>query len=162
MICVKTPAAAQKVSTAAARLGLGGLPAAVAGADALARVAETPADVVLVDTASRPDAVGFTRRVLTHSPRPRWSSSAPRSPVSPAAGGAGARGLIRGGDCEELVAAVAKALMLLLRPSSMQAVPVQRAEAGEEPDADGTDSDPADATGSANGANGANPAATGR
>jgi DNA-binding NarL/FixJ family response regulator len=136
---VKTAAAAQVVSTAAARLGLGGLiSAAVGGSDALARVAETPADVVLVDTASvRPDTVSFTRRMLTHAPGATVVFLGPEEPgVAQATVDAGARGLIRGGEREELVATVAKAIMLLLRPASMQAVPLQRSEVGEDPDAD--------------------------
>src|SRR5262249_47250440 len=107
---------------------------AVGGADALARVAETPADVMLVDTASvRPDTVAFTRRVLAHSPRATVVFLGPEeSGVAQASVDAGAPGLIPGGDKEELVATVAKTLMLLLRPSSTQAVPLQRSEVGEE------------------------------
>jgi DNA-binding NarL/FixJ family response regulator len=159
LICVKTAAAAQVVSTAAARLGLGGLiSAAVGGADALARVAETPADLVLVDTASvRPDTVGFTRRVLTHSPSATLVFLGPEEPgVAQATVDAGARGLIRGGEREELVATVAKTLMLLLRPASMQAVPLQRSEVGEDPDGEASETDPANGAGLANGANGTN------
>ncbi len=157
LVCVRTAAAAQAVSTAASRLGLGGLiSTAVGGTDAIARVAETPADVLLVDTASvRPDTVAFTRRVLNHAPGAVLVFLGPEeSTVAQATVDAGARGLIRGGDREELVATVAKTLMLLLRSSSTQAVPLQRSEgANEEPDApDGaaavpaeSDADPADA-----------------
>jgi DNA-binding NarL/FixJ family response regulator len=137
MVCVRTAAAAQIVATAAARLGLGGLiSTAVGGTDALARIAETPADVLLVDTAAvRPDSVGFTRRILTHSPSAVVVFLGPEeSAVAQATVDAGARGLIRGSDREELVATVAKALMLLLRPSSSQAVPLQRSEDEEEAD----------------------------
>ncbi len=144
LICVRTAGAAQVVSTAAARLGLGGvISTAVGGADALARVAETPADVMLVDTASvRPDTVAFTRRVLSHAPRATVVFLGPEeSGVAQATVDAGARGLIRGGEREELVATVAKTLMLLIRPSSMQAVPLQRSEAGEGEDT-GADSEP--------------------
>jgi DNA-binding NarL/FixJ family response regulator len=140
LVCVKTAAAAQVVSTAAARLGLGGLiSAAVGGNDALARVAEIPADVVLVDTASvRPDTVSFTRRILNHAPGATVVFLGPEEPgVAQATVDAGARGLIRGGEREELVATVAKTIMLLLRPASMQAVPLQRSEVGEDPDGEG-------------------------
>jgi DNA-binding NarL/FixJ family response regulator len=150
---VKTAAAAKVVATAAARLGLGGLiTAAVGGTEALSRVAETPADVVLVDTASvRPDTVSFTRRILNHAPGATVVFLGPEEPtVAQATVDAGARGLIRGGEREELVATVAKTIMLLLRPSSTQAVPLQRSDTGEDPDGDGTgegDAGMADGTG---------------
>jgi DNA-binding NarL/FixJ family response regulator len=150
LVCVRTAAAAQIVATAAARLGLGGLiSTAVGGTDALARVAETPADVLLVDTAAvRPDAVGFTRRILTNSPSAVVVFLGPEeSAVAQATVDAGARGLIRGSDREELVATVAKALMLLLRPSSTQAVPLQRSEDEEEAEADTVNGAPLGETG---------------
>jgi DNA-binding NarL/FixJ family response regulator len=109
---------------------------AISGADALARVAETPVDVVLADTASvRPDTVAFTRRVLELSPGAVVVFFGPEdSTVARGAVAAGARGLIRGGEREDLVASVAKALMLLLRSNrsvdslAAQAVPLQRSE----------------------------------
>jgi DNA-binding NarL/FixJ family response regulator len=131
------------VSNAAAQLGLGDvICTAVNGADALARVALTPADVLLVDTASvRPDTVGFTRRVLERSPESVVVFFGPEDAVvAQGAVAAGARGLIRGGEREDLTASVAKALMLLLRssrpPANLQAVPLQRSESGEEPEED--------------------------
>ncbi len=128
------------ISTAAARLGLGEhISTAVNGADALARVAAAPVDVLLVDTASvRPDTVDFTRRVLAHAPQTVVVFFGPEeSVVAQGAVAAGARGLIRGGEREDLVTTVAKALMLLLRPSApVQGVPAQRAEIdGEEGEA---------------------------
>ncbi len=149
LVCVRTATAAQVVATAAARLGLGGLiSTAVGGTDALARVAETPADVVLADTASvRPDTVSFTRRVLTHAPGATVVFLGPEeSGIAQATVDAGARGLIRGGEREELVATVAKTLMLLLRPSSMQAVPLQRSEIGDEEGEGGEGGTTAEAT----------------
>ncbi len=109
---------------------------AISGADALARMAETPADVVLADTASvRPDTVAFTRRVLELSPGAVVVFFGPEdSTVARGAVAAGARGLIRGGEREDLVASVAKALMLLLRSNrsvdglGTQSVPLQRSE----------------------------------
>jgi DNA-binding NarL/FixJ family response regulator len=134
LVCLRTPLAAQAVSSAASRLGLGEIiSTAVSGADALARVAQSPPDVLLVDTASvRPDAVGFTRRVLERSPDATVVFSGPEeSVVAERAVAAGARGLIRGGEKEDLVASVAKALMLLLRPvratTSVPAVTVAQA-----------------------------------
>ena len=120
LVCVHTPLAEQAVSNAAVQLGLADVVStAVSGNDALARVAKNPADVVLVDTASvRPDTVGFTRRVLERSPEAIVVFFGPEeSSVARGALAAGARGLIRGGEREDLVASVAKALMLLLRGS---------------------------------------------
>jgi DNA-binding NarL/FixJ family response regulator len=132
------------VSNAAAQLGLGDIiTTATSSADALARVAEAPPEVLLVDTASvRPDTVAFTRQVLQQSPEAVVVFFGPEeASVARGAVEAGARGLIRGGDREDLVASVAKALMLLLRGTRLgppQAVPLQRIEAeeAEESDAD--------------------------
>jgi DNA-binding NarL/FixJ family response regulator len=139
LVCVRSVLAAQAVSNAATQLGLSEvITTAMSGADALARVAETPADVLLVDTASvRPDTVGFTRRVLERSPDAVVVFFGPEDAVTArGAVAAGARGLIRGGEREDLVASVAKALMLLLRSNrtaeinatGQQSVPLQRSE----------------------------------
>jgi DNA-binding NarL/FixJ family response regulator len=130
--------AAQAITNAAAQLGLSEvISTAVNGAEALARVAASPADVLLVDTASvRPDTVAFTRRVLEHAPEAVVVFFGPEDAViARGAVAAGARGLIRGGEREDLVASVAKALMLLLRSGRAmdgaappQAVPLQRSE----------------------------------
>jgi DNA-binding NarL/FixJ family response regulator len=154
LVCVHTPLAEQAVSNAAAQLGLADVVStAVSGNDALARVAKNPADVVLVDTASvRPDTVGFTRRVLERSPEAIVVFFGPEeSSVARGALAAGARGLIRGGEREDLVASVAKALMLLLRgsrtdwlASASVPLPSQRSEP-EDPDAP-ADGAPADGT----------------
>jgi DNA-binding NarL/FixJ family response regulator len=81
----------------------------------------------------RPDTVGFTRRVLERAPEAVVVFFGAEDPVvAQGAVAAGARGLIRGGEREDLVASVAKALMLLLRsfraPLSGQPVPLQRSE----------------------------------
>jgi DNA-binding NarL/FixJ family response regulator len=110
--------AAQAVTNAATQLGLGDvITTAVNGPEALARVAAVPADILLVDTASvRPDTVAFTRRVLERAPEAAVVFFGPEdSTIARGAVAAGARGLIRGGEREDLVASVAKALMLLLR-----------------------------------------------
>jgi len=133
LVCVRTPLAAQAVASCAARLGLGEvIHTAVAAAEALMRLAEINPDVVLADTSSvRPDAIGFTRRVLERVPDAVIVFFGPEDPATAqAAVAAGARGVIRGGEHEELVASVAKALMLLLRPARA-AVPLQRSEPGE-------------------------------
>jgi DNA-binding NarL/FixJ family response regulator len=123
--------AEQAVSHAAAQLGLGELvTTAVGGSAALARVERHPADVVLVDTAAvRPDTVAFTRRVLERSPGATVLFFGPEeSTVARGAVAAGARGLIRGGDREDLVVSVAKGLMLLLRgPRRVDAAAGERA-----------------------------------
>ncbi|MFD0822050.1 helix-turn-helix transcriptional regulator, partial [Micromonospora zhanjiangensis] len=70
LVCVRTPLAAQNVASAAARLGLAPVVrTAVSDPEVMLRLAERPADVILADTAlTRPDSVGFTRRVLARSP----------------------------------------------------------------------------------------------
>lgn len=145
LVCVRTALAAQAVSNAAAQLGLSEIiSTAISGADALARIAESPADIVLVDTASvRPDTVGFTRRVLEFVPAAVVVFFGPEdASIARGAVAAGARGLIRGGEREDLVASVAKALMLLFRANrggdagGPQPVPLQRSEP-EDPGRDG-------------------------
>jgi DNA-binding NarL/FixJ family response regulator len=135
LVCVRTSATAHAVATAAAQLGLSEvISTAVSGPDALARVAAGQVDLLLVDTVSvRPDTVGFTRRVLERAPEAVVVFFGAEDPVvAQGAVAAGARGLIRGGEREDLVASVAKALMLLLRsfraPLSGQPVPLQRSE----------------------------------
>src|SRR4051794_710792 len=97
---------------------------AVSETEAMIRLAERPAEVVLADTAvTRPDSVGFTRRVLARAPGAQvvlFGAEDPRVAAAPVA--AGARGVIRGVE-HDLVSVVAKALLLLLllpaRPSAM-------------------------------------------
>ncbi|HLT12341.1 MAG TPA: helix-turn-helix transcriptional regulator, partial [Micromonosporaceae bacterium] len=137
MVCLRTPWAEQVVANAAAQLGLSDvISTASSGAEALARMARSSADIFLVDTAAvRPDTVGFTKRVLERSPGAVLVFFGPEDPeVARAAIAAGARGLIRGGEREDLCASVAKALMLLLRGNRPSTVPLQRSEgeAGEE------------------------------
>ncbi len=140
LVCVHSAQAEQAVSHAAAQLGLAEVVAtAVGGSDALTRLAHRPADVLLVDTASvRPDTVAFTRRVLERAPDATVVFFGPEdSTVARGAVAAGARGLIRGGEREELVASVAKGLMLLLRGNrgldfagnGSVPLPLQRSEA---------------------------------
>jgi DNA-binding NarL/FixJ family response regulator len=118
LVCVRSTLAAQAVTNAATQLGLGDVITTAASApEALARVAAVPVDILLVDTASvRPDTVAFTRRVLERAPDAAVVFFGPEdSTIARGAVAAGARGLIRGGEREDLVASVAKALMLLLR-----------------------------------------------
>jgi DNA-binding NarL/FixJ family response regulator len=82
------------------------------------RLAERPADVVLADTAlTRPDSVGFTRRVLARAPGAALLLFGAEEPgVASAAIAAGARGLISSGVEYDLVSVVAKAMLLLAGP----------------------------------------------
>src|SRR6266513_6086738 len=90
---------------------------AVTGVEVLARLAERPADVVLVDSAlARPDPVGFVRRALGYAPGATLVLFGPEDgQVASAAVAAGARGVIRGGD-PDLVTSVTKTLLLLCLP----------------------------------------------
>ena len=132
LVCVRTPLAAQTVASTAARLGMTGVVrTAVSETEAMIRLAERPAEVVLADTAvTRPDSVGFTRRVLARSPQAQvvlFGAEDPR--VAAAAVAAGARGVIRGVE-HDLVSVVAKALLLLLLPvRPQQGMPINGANA---------------------------------
>jgi DNA-binding NarL/FixJ family response regulator len=114
LVCVRTPLAAQSVASCAARLGVFTLRTAVSEAEVLARLAEQPAELILADTAvTRPDSVGFTRRVLAQAPQAvlvLFGSEEPRTAAAVVS--AGARGVIRGGD-HDVVGTVAKALLLI-------------------------------------------------
>jgi DNA-binding NarL/FixJ family response regulator len=122
---------------------------AVSETEAMIRLAERPAEVVLADTAvTRPDSVGFTRRVLARAPQAQlvlFGAEDPR--VAAAAVAAGARGVIRGVE-HDLVSVVAKALLLLLLPVRPQGMPIN-----------GTNAQPATVAGGARNSN--SPAARG-
>ncbi len=164
LVCLRSAVAAQAVSTAAAQLNLTDLiSTAVGPAAVLARVAEGPVDLLLIDTAAvRPETVNFTRLVRERSPDAVMIFFGPEEPTAAqAAVAAGARGVIRGGDHEDLVTSVAKALMLLLRPVRPAGVPLQRSEPGEGEEAEATDEATAAAdagTGDAPESRAANPA----
>ncbi|MFV2099935.1 LuxR C-terminal-related transcriptional regulator [Micromonospora sp. LOL_024] len=118
LVCVRTPLAAQHLTSAAARLGLSGaVRTAVSDPEVMLRLAERPADVVLVDTAlTRPDSAGFVRRVLARAPQAAvLLLGAAESEAAAATINAGARGHIQGMD-HDLTSAVAKALLLLSAP----------------------------------------------
>ena len=146
LVCVRTPLAAQTVASTAARLGMTGVVrTAVSETEAMIRLAERPAEVVLADTAvTRPDSVGFTRRVLARAPQAQvvlFGAEDPR--VAAAAVAAGARGVIRGVE-HDLVSVVAKALLLLLLPVRPQGMPIN-----------GTNAQPATVAGAARNTNSA-------
>ncbi|PZF95607.1 helix-turn-helix transcriptional regulator [Micromonospora deserti] len=118
LVCVRTPLAAQHLTSAAARLGLSGVVrTAVSDPEVMLRLAERPADVVLADTAlTRPDSPGFVRRVLARAPQAAvLLLGIEESEAAAATISAGARGLIQGVD-HDLTSAVAKALLLLAAP----------------------------------------------
>jgi len=78
---------------------------------------------------TRPDSVGFTRRVLARAPQAQlvlFGAEDPR--VAAAAVAAGARGVIRGVE-HDLVSVVAKALLLLLLPVRPQGMPINGSNA---------------------------------
>jgi DNA-binding NarL/FixJ family response regulator len=129
---VRTPVAAQAVVTCAARLGVGtAVRTAVSVADALSRLAEQPADLILVDTAlSRPDSVEFTRRIVAAAPGAAVVLFGVEDPrISAAAVAAGARGVIRA-DAADPVTVVAKALLLVLSPAGEPATARSAAKNG--------------------------------
>lgn len=118
LVCVRTPVAARAVSACADRLGVAmAVRTAVSGVEVMARLAERPADVVLVDTAViRPDPVGFVRRATRFAPDASIVLFGPEnSQVAAAAVVAGARGVIRSRD-QDVVTSVAKTLLLLATP----------------------------------------------
>src|SRR5256714_706119 len=118
LVCVRTPVAAQAIAVCANRLGMASVVrTATTGVEVLARLAERPADVVLVDSAlTRPDPVGFVRRALGYAPGATLVLFGPEDgQVASAAVAAGARGVIRGGD-PDLVTSVPKTLLLLCLP----------------------------------------------
>jgi DNA-binding NarL/FixJ family response regulator len=124
------------VANCAARLGLGEIVhTAVGGTEALDHLGQTAADVVLADTtAVRTDPVGFTRGVLERCADAVLIFFGPQEPpTARATVEAGARGIIRGGEHEDLVISVAKTLMLLVR-TVRPAVPLQRSEGAGEPE----------------------------
>jgi DNA-binding NarL/FixJ family response regulator len=96
----------------------GAVRTAITVSEALARLAEQPADLVLVDTAlSRPDSVEFTRRLLAAAPTAAVVLfGVEDARIASAAVAAGARGVIRA-DVADPVTVVAKALLLVLSPA---------------------------------------------
>lgn len=116
LVCVRTPLAVQTVAAAASRLGVGhAVRTAMTLVEALTRLSEQPADLVLADPAvARPDSAEFARRILSVSPSSMlvfFGSEDPKS--AQAAIAAGARGVIRV-DPSDPVTTLAKAMMLVL------------------------------------------------
>jgi len=132
LACVRTPDAARAVAVCADRLGVSSsVRTAVTSVEALARLAERPADLVFVDgPLTRPDPVGFVRRAMAYSPRATLVVyGLPEPTVASALIAAGARGVIRGGDTD-LVTAVTKTVLLLgLTESGIP--PIERISRGD-------------------------------
>jgi DNA-binding NarL/FixJ family response regulator len=116
LVCVRTPVAAQRIAAWAAHLGVtAAVRTALSGDEALARLAERPADVVLIDVGmTRPDPVQFTRRVLSRNPHIALVLVGAEDPRAAAAAvAAGARGVIRAGEHgEDLTSALAQGILL--------------------------------------------------
>ena len=116
LVCVRTQVAAQTVAAAAARLGVAhAVRTAVTMVEALARLSEQPADLVLADpTLARPDSAEFSRRVLAVAPGATvvfFGTEEPRAAAAAIA--AGARAVIRV-DTADPVTTLAKAVLLVL------------------------------------------------
>jgi DNA-binding NarL/FixJ family response regulator len=103
--------------------------------EAMLRLAEAPAGIVLADTAvARPDPVEFTRRVLVRAPEAVVIFVGTERPrLAAAVVAAGARGLLPY-DGRDPVGVVAKAALLLsLQPAPGAVVPAQRGDGAAEP-----------------------------
>jgi DNA-binding NarL/FixJ family response regulator len=140
LVCVRTPVAAQRIAAWAAHLGVAAaVRTALSGEEALARMAERPADVVLIDVGmTRPDPVQFTRRVLSRGPHTALVLVGADDPRAAAAAvAAGARGVIRAGEHgEDLVSALAQGILLACpngRTNAAQSMPLGRPAAPAAP-----------------------------
>lgn len=132
LVCVRTAAAAATIASCAERLGVAaGVRTVTSAAEAIAQLAAFPAGIVLADTAlTRPDTVGFTRKVMTAVPHAQLVLFGPEEPAAAqAAIRAGARGLIGGTDPDP-VSTAAKALLLVSRPAARTADAVRPAVSG--------------------------------
>jgi DNA-binding NarL/FixJ family response regulator len=133
LVCVCTAHSAAAIASCAERLGVGaGVRTATSAAEAVAQLSAFQASVVFADTAlTKPDTVGFTRKVLAAAPQAQLVLFGPEEPtVAQAAIRAGARGLI-GGNEPDPASAAAKALLLVTR--SMQPSPSLAAVAAAKP-----------------------------
>lgn len=128
LVCVRTTAAARQITAHAARMGVtAAARTALSEHEALARLAERPADVVLVDAGVWPHSVDFTRRLLHRNPGTAVVLvGVEDSRLAAAAVTAGARGVIRTGGCGDyLVTALTRGILMVCR-SGQPPVPVQR------------------------------------
>lgn len=119
LVCVRTTESAAAIDMVAKRLDLEArVRTATSAADALAQLAAFPASIVFADTVlTKPDTVGFTRRVLAGAPHTQLVLFGPEEPkVAQAAIHAGASALIGGNDLD-LASTAAKALLLVVGES---------------------------------------------
>lgn len=126
LVCVRSAQSAKTIALCAERLGVGdGVRTALSAADAVTQLAVFPANIVFADTAlTKPDTVGFTRKVLAVAPQAQLVLFGPEEPaVAQAAIRAGARGLI-GGSEPDPASAAAKALLLVARSPAPSPPPV--------------------------------------
>src|SRR5690606_26794827 len=109
-----SPSAARSIEACAAGLGVSAIRTASSDAEAMARLTERPAELILADTmVTRADPVGFTRRLLDRSPGATvllFGDEDPRTAAALVA--AGGRGVIRGG-ARDPVAAGGEALLVV-------------------------------------------------
>lgn len=132
LVCVRSPAAAQAIAVFADRVGVtSAVRTASSSVEVMARLAERPADTILVDaTLARPDPASFVRRALGYATGATVVLFGPEDPqVAAAAVAAGARGVIRGGKDQDLVLAVTKTLLLLCVPGGARSPGSTRAGA---------------------------------
>jgi DNA-binding NarL/FixJ family response regulator len=118
LVCVRTSQAAANIGSCAERLGVGSaVRTATTAEDAITALQSFPAAIVFADTAlTRPDTVGFTRKVMSAVPHAQLVLFGLEEPATAqAAIRAGARGLIGGADAD-MASAAAKALLLVNRP----------------------------------------------
>ncbi|GGM23506.1 LuxR C-terminal-related transcriptional regulator [Dactylosporangium sucinum] len=132
LVCVRTQVAAQTVAAAAARLGVAhAVRTAVTMVEALARLSEQPADLVLADPAlGRPNAAEFSRQLLAVAPGATvvfFGTEEPRAAAAAIA--AGARAVIRS-DTADPVTTLAKAVLLVLSQVRGNDEPVLQARVG--------------------------------
>ena len=71
LVCVRTAQSAATIAACAERLGVGAsVRTATSAAEAITQLSAFAANIVFADTAlTKPDTVGFTRRVLAASPQ---------------------------------------------------------------------------------------------
>src|SRR5829696_7809311 len=99
LVCVRTSQAAANIGSCAERLGVGSaVRTATTAEDAITALQSFPAAIVFADTAlTRPDTVGFTRKVMSAVPHAQLVLFGLEEPATAqAAIRAGARGLIGG------------------------------------------------------------------
>ena len=134
LACVRTTDAARTIAVCARRLGVSpAVRTATSAVDTLSRLAEHAADLVFVDgTVIRADPVAFVNRALAYAPRATLVMYGLAEPtMASAVIGAGARGVIRGGD-SDLVTAVTKTVLLLGATQGVEmGVPLRQANVAQ-------------------------------